>query len=83
MAPASTSNSTGYPGDLKFPGRCGDIYSNQSQDVELSNMFTSFFLTREEVPRLTVTWTRELERRQKPGRWSPGGWRSCGERAKF
>ena len=40
------------------------------------------FLTREEVPRLTVTWTRELERRQKPGRWSPGGWRSCGERAK-
>ena len=27
-----------------------------------------------------MTWTRELERRQKPGRWSPGGWRSCGER---
>jgi hypothetical protein len=40
------------------------------------------FLTREEVPRFAVTWTRELERRQKPGRWSPGGWRSCGERAK-
>ena len=58
VAPASTSNPTGYPGDLKFLGR-------------------------EEVPRFAVTWTRELERRQKPGRWSPGGWRSCGVRAKF
>ena len=28
VAPASTSNPTGYPGDLKFLGRCGDIYSN-------------------------------------------------------
>ena len=42
VAPASIFKSTGYPGDLKFPGRCGDIYSNQSQDVALGNMFTSF-----------------------------------------
>ena len=38
VAPASTSNPTGYPGDLKFLGRM-------------------------EVPRLPVTWIRELERR--------------------
>ena len=42
VAPASTSNSTGHLGDLKFPGRCGDIYSNRSQEVALGNMFTSF-----------------------------------------
>ena len=28
MAPASTSNLTGYPGDLKFPGRCDRFYPN-------------------------------------------------------
>ena len=48
VAPASTSNLTGYPGDLKFPGRM-------------------------EVPRSTVTWTRELERRQTARQAEPGG----------
>ena len=48
MAPASTSNFTDYPGDLKFPGRM-------------------------EVPRSTVTWTRELERRQTARQAEPGG----------
>ena len=28
MALASTSNSTGYPGDLKFPGRCDCFGTN-------------------------------------------------------
>ena len=28
VAPASTSNITGYPGDLKFPGRCDRFYPN-------------------------------------------------------
>ena len=48
VAPASTSNLTGYPGDLMFPGR-------------------------KEVPRSTVTWTRELERRQTARQVEPGG----------
>ena len=39
---------TGYPGDLKFPGRM-------------------------EVPRSTVTWNRELERRQAARQVEPRG----------
>ena len=34
---------------------------------------TFLFITREEVPRLTVTWTRDLERRHTARQVEPGG----------
>ena len=78
MAPASTSNFTGYPGDLKFPGRCGRFYTNFSSIWRprfgiWSGNWLTLFVTRMEVPRSTVTWTRELERRQTARQVEPGG----------
>ena len=37
------------------------------------NWLTCLFVTREEVPCLTVTWTRELERRRTARQVEPGG----------
>ena len=75
----STSNLTGYPGDLKFPGRCGRFYTNLSSSwrpifgIWSVNWLTWLFMTRMEVPRSTVTCTRELERRQTARQVEPGG----------
>ena len=78
MAPATTTTTTtssyhtGYPGDLKFPGRCASFETNFSQTKFLETNFFQLatkilsiiiiiimmiilFVTREEVPRLTVT----------------------------
>ena len=63
VAPASTSNLTGYPGDLKFPGRCDRFETNFSsiwgprfdthRHIWSLNWLTFFlFVTREEVPPL-------------------------------
>ena len=77
-------NLTGYPGDLKFPGRCDRFETNFSSNwrprlatkicyVWSLNWMTSLFVTRMEVPRSTVTWTRELGRRRTARQVEPGG----------
>ena len=82
VAPASISNHTGYPGDLKFPGRCDRFYPNipiflQFDDQDMALGLQKFadqnLVTRMEVPRSTVTWNRELERRQAARQVEPGG----------
>ena len=88
VAPASTSNLTGYPGDLKFPGRCDRFETN----------FSSNWRPRFATYGLSIGWHlclwpgwRYPARQwpgpgswrggEQPGRWSPGGWRSCGGRS--
>ena len=61
VAPANTPNSTGYPGDFKFLGRC-DCFVSIYPTIFETKMWR-LFVTRMEVPRLPVTWIRELERR--------------------
>ena len=54
-------NLTGYPGDLKFPGRCDRFETNSSSNFQLTigdqkythclSIGSALFVTREEVPR--------------------------------
>ena len=50
-----------------------------------TNYLNRLFVTREEVPRLTVTLTSSGSWRggEQPSRRSSGGWRSCGGRGLF
>ena len=94
VAPASTSNLTGYPGDLKFPGRCDSFYPNF---LQFGNQDLGFCLSIGWQTCIFVTslwpgwrypawkWPRPGSWRggEQPGRWSPGGWRSCGRRDQF
>ena len=75
MAPATkpTQNPTGYPGDLKFPGRC-DCYLLQFKPrSDTWQFFNISFVTREEVPMLDSDLERKLERRLKTRQVEPMG----------
>ena len=90
VAPASTSNHTGYPGDLKFPGRCDRFYPNipiflqfDDQDMALGlqkNLLTKIWWPGWRYPAQQWPGTGSWRGGKQPGRWSPGGWRSCGGR---
>ena len=95
VAPASTSNLTGYPGDLKFPGRCDRFETNFSsiwgprfdthRHIWSLNWLTFFlFVTREEVPPLASDLDKGAdEEANSPAGGARGRWRSCGGRGFF
>ena len=89
-APGSISNLTGYPGDLKFPGRCDRFYTNFSLQVGHQdlprfaiwciNRLTYLFVTRMEVPPLAsdLFWGAGEEANSPAGgARGDGGVRGC------
>ena len=80
MAPAATSHHTGYPGDLKFPGRCDRFYTIflfhlATKIWQLVCQLADVFVCDQDggPPRLPVTCFGELERRQTAQQAELGG----------
>ena len=76
-----TQNLTGYPGNLKFPGRC-DGYLLQFDPRSGTWQFGHDFclLPGRRSPRLTVTWRGSWRGGSNPAGGARGGWRCCGVR---